>query len=94
MNVEYLKSTDDLRRVQRQMHKRIARMKVEDSEVYVSCAGGLFKARLSGSNIVAFGETASEAKQRLTKLLAMQSVCIPQFCDQALDRAERRGNRA
>jgi hypothetical protein len=93
MIAEYLESTYDLRRVQRQMRRRLVKLKVEASAVQVTCVGGFFRARLPGGNVVAFGETPPEATQRLTKLLAMMSVCVPKDVDKALDRAERRAER-
>jgi hypothetical protein len=52
--------------------------------------GGRYRARLSGSNVVGFGETTLEAEQRLRILRSMQRVCKPKSCDLDADRAERR----
>jgi hypothetical protein len=94
MHVEFLSSTADLRRVQRQLRRRYVKLKCHNSEVQVTFVGGLHQARMAGSNVVAFGETPSEAKQKLTKLQSMQSVCVPKHEDVAADRAERRAERA
>jgi len=91
MYVEFLKSTADLRRVQKQMRRRVVKLKCEDSELQVTFIGGCYRARMAGSNVVAFGETPSEATQRLAKLEAMKSICIPKHSDVAADRMERRG---
>ncbi len=94
MLVEYLESTADLRRVQKQMRRRVVKLKFEGSEVQVTFIGGCYRARMSGSNIVAFGENPSEALQRLSKLEVMRSVCIPKSCDVYADRTERAEERA
>jgi hypothetical protein len=91
MYVSELKSTADLRKVQKQMRRRIVVLKFEDSEAVITYIGGIHRARMAGSNVVAFGETPTEAKQRLTKLEEMRSVCIPKWCDVQLDRAEKHG---
>jgi hypothetical protein len=90
MFVEELKSTVDLKRVQKQMRRRVVKLKLEGSEVQITYTGGMFKARLAGASDAAFGQTPSEATQRLSKIEAMKSVCLPKQCDVAADRAERR----
>ena len=89
MNVEYLQSTDDLRRFKKQLHRRAARIKVEDSKVQVTRVGSLYRARLQGHSDSVLATTPSEAKERLKTILAMQSACLTKGCDLAADRAER-----
>jgi hypothetical protein len=89
-----LKSTADLRRVQTQMRRREVTLRFEDSVLHVTHIGGIYRARLSGKNVVAFGENPSEAEQRLRKLEQMRSVFIAKHCDALADRKEQRTERA
>ena len=94
MNVEMLNSTADLRKVQKQMRRRVVKLKFEDSEVQARNVAGIVKARLAGTDIAAFGETPLEAQQKLTKLHAMSGEFIPKFCDRQADREEWIAERA
>jgi hypothetical protein len=83
-------STAAIRREQKLRVRRIVR-KLEDCTIKVNYIGGIHRARTAGSNIVAFGETPSEARQRLSKLQEMRSVCIPKNIDVTMERTEQRG---
>ena len=91
MTVEELRSTDDLRRVNRQMRRRVVKLKFKHHSVVINFAGGLFRARFAGSPDVAFGSDEQQAVQRLRKLLNMlrSTSGIPKACDLAADRAEQ-----
>jgi hypothetical protein len=91
MHVELLYSTADFRKLQKRQRRRVAKLKCEGSEVQITFIGGWYRARITGSNVVAFGETPSEALQRLGKLEAMRSVCIPKSIDLHADKLEQRG---
>jgi hypothetical protein len=91
MLVEELHSTADLRRVVKQMRRRVVRLHCEERNVQVTYCAGVFKARLAGGRDVAFGETPSEVTQRLPKLLNI--VCVIKPYDKAFDRAEARAAR-
>lgn len=90
MSVEYLTSTDDLRKLQKRQRRRVVKLKFEDCIVDVTFIGGWYRARLYGSAVVGFGATPTEASQRLRKLEAMRSLCAIKACDVTADRAERR----
>lgn len=94
MHVEFLTSTADLRRVQKQMRRRVVRMKFEDHDVQVTCCSGIFKARFAGGADVGFGETPSEATQRLHKLPNMVRFVSIKSCDVYADRVEAAAERA
>jgi hypothetical protein len=94
MNADVIPSTVQFRQLQKQLRRRVVNRKLETCPVQIIYIGGLYQARMAGSNVVAFGEIPSEATQRLTKLQSMQSVCIPKHSDVAADRMERRNNRA
>jgi hypothetical protein len=60
--------------------------------VSVVFSGGIYRARTRGSNIVAFGETATQAKQRLKHFVGMRSSTFKE-CDLTADRLERAAER-
>ena len=91
MLAEYLESTADFRRVQKQMRRRVVRLHCEERNVQVTYCAGVFKARLAGGRDVAWGETPTEVTQRLPKLLNI--VCVIKPYDKALDRADARAAR-
>lgn len=86
-----LKSTADLRKMQKHQRRSYVKLKCEESEVVVTCVGGFYRARLKGHADSVIASTPSEAKQRLTKLLTLGSVVIPKSCDVAAERADKRG---
>ena len=95
MTVSEITSTADLRRMQKQLRRRVLRHKFATSTVLVVRAGGYFKARYKGQSDVAFGVDEQQAVQRLQKLPNMvRAVCLPKRCDVAADRAERRAEAA
>lgn len=94
MNVELIKSTADLRRVQQQMRRRFVKLKVDDSAVSVTKCGSLFRARLEGHPDSVFGPSPGLAKQQLSKLLTMGDAVIPKASDVELDKTERVAERA
>jgi hypothetical protein len=93
-NVEMLNSTADLRKVQRQMRRRVVKLKFDDSEVQARYVAGIVKARLAGTDVVAFGENPLEAQQKLTKLHAMGGEFRAKHCDRLADREEWLAERA
>ena len=92
MHLEELNSTADLRRVQKQLRRRVLNRTFETHSVQVTFVGGLFQARYKGQSDVAFGDDEQQAVQRLHKLPNMlRSVCVIKPCDSAADRTEKRG---
>jgi len=95
MNVELLKSTADLRRVQTQMRRRVVAHQFKTHQVQVTNCGTHYRARFAGGADATFGTDPQQAVQRLHKLPNMvRSVCAPKKCDLALERAEQRAERA
>jgi hypothetical protein len=92
MNVDFLESTADFRRVNKQMRRRVVKLKNEKSAAQITFTGGIFKARFEGGSDVAFGEDPQQATQRLHKLPNMVRGRGAKDCDRAADRAERRGH--
>jgi hypothetical protein len=87
MNTE-LKSTADLKRVQKQLRRREMKRKFDTNPITVTFVAGRYRAAYKGSAVAAFGETSQEALQRLNKLGLIRSV-IPKHCDVQADREER-----
>jgi hypothetical protein len=93
--VEELRSTADLRRVQRQMRRRAARLMIGRREVVITRAGGMYRARLAGGKDAVLGDSPEQCLQRLRTLLASKPVrCGPKHCDQVAERKERQAERA
>lgn len=88
MSARDIPSTVQFKQFQKQLVRRVVGRKLETYPVQVVYIGGRYRARMEGSNVVAFGETPSEAKQRLNKLLSAESVIIPKFSDREAERAE------
>jgi hypothetical protein len=88
MSADVIETTAHFRKLQKTLVRRVANRKVETHPVQVVYIGGCYRARIEGQSIAAFGETPSEAKQKLTKLLYAQSVIIPKFDDREADRKE------
>jgi hypothetical protein len=89
MIIEFLESTADLRRVQKQMRRRVVKLHVAGRAVQVTRCGCLYRARLSGHPDSVLASTPAEAKQRLSKLLTMGRVTM-KTCDAAAEKVERR----
>lgn len=86
--------TAHFRKLQKTLVRRDAHRKVETSPLRVTFAGGCYRARIEGQSIVSFGETPSDARQRLYKLLAMRGVYSFKKCDLVAERKERAAERA
>ena len=93
MSVSELESTAGLRRVNKQMRRRVVKLKFGESKVQITFAGGMYKARYEGEPDVAFGIDPGQARTRLRSIPNMIRHVIPKDYDVALDRSER-GNRA
>jgi len=95
MSVELLTSTSDLRRVQKQMRRRLVKLLFEGREVLMASTGGVYRARFAGGRDRAFGANPSEALQRLQRLPLMVAANVRfKACDIEADRRERALERA
>jgi hypothetical protein len=94
MNLDYLTSTADFRRVNKQLRRRVLKRKFETHHVQITFVGGLFKARYNGQSDVAFSDNEHQAVQRLHKLPNMVRFCVVKECDKEADRRERAVERA
>ncbi len=88
MNVSELKSTDDLRKVNKQLRRRMVVTKANPLSAQIVYTAGVYKARYQGQPDVAFGIDKQQALQRLHKLPNMIRVVIPYFDDREAERKE------
>jgi hypothetical protein len=94
MSAKFLTSTKDFRDLNRLFRRRAAKLKIGNSEVHITRAGALHRARLAGHPDSVLAATPEEAVQRLRTLLASKPAhCGLKHADRDAERKERQAER-